>query len=104
MNYDRNIFDKYRALAVTTRNDIVIGETYYSTYREAPFIAIALCQDEYNNTDKILTDQGDLFGPIYEFCSDNNIGASYNPWLIFNNKEDYDNCMRDLVVTFSEYN
>ncbi len=92
MNYDEKIFQKYRALAITDENKFVEGKTYYSNYA-GEFIFVKISTDNTINAKAIISQNGDNL-----FCKDNNIGASYNPWLIFDNKETCEACNNELIT------
>lgn len=99
MIYDQQYVSKYRALAITNVEDIVEGGVYYGRHGDeftivklmtnAQYYAFRGLEWEYeHNANEIgwmLTNND------YISCSaslaDNNIGASYNPWLIFKDKK-----------------
>lgn len=98
MKYDKNLVEKFRALAVADAKDLVIGETYWMndigmlksvvitellTEREHNFRRGFACEAERNG--EKYTWFVDENGRTYS-CRDRNIGVSYNPWMIFNNE------------------
>ena len=108
MIYDEEIFQKYRALAITDINDLVIGERYY-TNDGYDFTLLELISDKElyrrENFDDWF-DRSDYLNWIvpdkgYPFSlKDHNVGASYNPWLVFDTKETCDQCKEELKIEF----
>lgn len=110
--YDRDVFQKFRALAVTEVSQLVPGKTYYSNY-QSPFTFVrVLTQKEFHSLpgpfNCLLSDTDDDVKPKWILAadesthslSDNNIGTSYNPWLIFEDRETAERCEGELKVTF----
>ena len=109
MRYDNDLFYAFRQLAITSKKNLVIGETYYSnSYPEQFTIKKLLTNKErykivgldYEESDKdkinwIVTKED---GYIMNL-SDNNIGESYNPWLIFKEEEIAKICKEKLNKT-----
>ena len=102
MIYDEQIFQKYRTLAITDEKDFIKGKTYWGNAKEE-FIFSHISTDNSVGAKAIMSENG-----LACFCRDNNIGDSYNPWLIFDNKETCEACERELIITWdydeSEYN
>lgn len=100
ITYSQEVVDEYRKKAITDVNDLVVGNTYYSnffgefvllgilTHREhceAVHMAPYGPEDTLDKPAWFLVDNG--FGVGHESLNDNNIGASYNPWLIFEDEK-----------------
>lgn len=107
--YNEALFQEFRAKAITKVEDLVIGETYCGNC-ERPFILKEIISDKElwtrrsrldlisNKSDDpawIIGDDGFMIS-----LHDHNIGASYNPWLIFSDKEISDQCREELTVDF----
>ena len=106
MYYDEAKFQELRAKAVTTVDGLVVGRKYYTNSHPEQFVIKDLLTQrqeyerrdiksakEQNNTVPawIVYDTIDFYGDPYEASmsmQDNNIGESYNPWLIFEREED----------------
>lgn len=112
LRYDHGIFQKFRTLAVTEISELVPGKTYYGSNGEFVFARTltekglhSLPNGTFNillkETDDdveprwILTATGRTFS-----LTDCNIGASYNPWLIFDDKEIAEDYERQLEVIY----
>ena len=97
MNYNWDIFNKYHELAVTKQEDLVIGQTYYTnTYPEQITI-----QKIYENDISIRADGIDEAGKeTHVYLHDFNVGASYNPWMLFADKQIAKQCEEELRVPF----
>jgi hypothetical protein len=113
MMYDTKIFQKHRAAAITDVKDLVVGNTYYSNSHSLNCFTIkalitnqqsyALIGSNYHgeNYDEIgwiLTEDGNSFS-----LHDKNVGASYNPWLIFDTEQKMLDCIKELVIDWSSY-
>jgi hypothetical protein len=111
MMYDTKIFQKHRALAITDVKDLVVGNTYYSngcnlksfTIKELLTNQQCYALDNSNYQDPnaneigwILTEDGNTFS-----LHDKNVGASYNPWLIFDTEQKMMDCIKELVIDWS---
>lgn len=114
MIYDRKIFDAFRALAVTDVSELVIGRRYYRNDR-SDFTLVNLLTErkhkelwltqsgvdigiaEADDTEPawIEAENGRIFS-----LHDSNIGASYNPWLVFENENAAKACSEMLKVTY----
>jgi hypothetical protein len=110
--YDRDLFQEYRAKAITDVKDLVIGKTYYSNF-EFPFTLIGISYLESPSSPELglsknpkwmlkHTPDSDGFVELggYNSLHDNNIGMSYNPWLIFESEELANECKQNLKITF----
>ena len=110
VQYDIDIFLKFRVKAVTEVEQLVLGKKYYSNDEPYAFVLKEiLTQGEmcarknlsYGDKDAvewftIESEYGDNLYSLY----DNNIGASYNPWLIFEKEQDRDDCVNELKVEY----
>lgn len=117
--YDQEAFEKYREKAITNKNDLVVGETYYS--RDGEFVLLELVTHaEYYRREGLDLDLGsspdkDEIRWMYimridprtqvervssQSLRDNNIRASYNPWLIFKDKKDFEAYEREVKVSY----
>ncbi len=125
--YDKEMFKKFHALAVTKVEDLEIGKTYYSnTYpeefvlkrimtKEDVYIASGLDTNKLSQSDRenltwILTEtqESDFYKDSLidkNFFHDGTRG--YNPWLIFDNKAIMEACREmldvEVVSDFGEY-
>lgn len=108
--YDEALFAKYRDLAITNKDDLVIGQKYWSNLDDTVRVLTSLISDKELNARlglKGITDRNtsdNLKWMIYddgsyESLSDNNIGTSYNPWLIFDTEETAKACREELKIT-----
>ena len=97
--FDRIVFETFRKKAVTDRSKLVIGKTYYTNLgmsRPAKFVVERVESEVWEKDNRvwwILDREG-----YKHFLRDHNIGASYNPWLIFDNEEVAKECMSKLKV------
>ena len=111
LSYDQSIFDKYRALAITEISDLEVGKTYYSnslsnefsvyeirSRNETPGLADGknLSYIEGSYWIRIESNPDSFFS--YISARDLNVGASYNPWLIFKDAETRDRCVEELKI------
>lgn len=86
-HYDETVFQKFKALAISDPKQLVIGKTYYSNIHPTEFKIKSF-------SEMWIVDENS-----YEFSlRDRNIGAHYNPWLIFETKETRDLCETELTV------
>ena len=91
--------------AITNVDDLVIGQTYFSNYNQEEFILLELITDaeHWKRWCKIVEIPNDIERDdtkpawfvakkpdgeiVMQSLCDRNIGASYNPWMIFVSKE-----------------
>ena len=85
LDYDRELFDSFRAKAITDPSQLERGKTYYSNTYPDKFTLFELSQDDLGWW---MHDEGTGKWS----CHDRNIGSSYNPWLLFENEEDAKAC------------
>jgi len=93
--YDTKIFNKFKKLAIGEETQLKIGEVYYTNSYPEKFVLNEIFHHDGDKDKLIITDSGDTL-----FLKDNNIGASYNPWLIFEKEEDSKACKEELVITY----
>lgn len=93
MMYDQSIVNEYRTKAITSLDQLQIGKTYYGNYEgEVTLLG-------FDNSDNVSTKL--LFNDDkYTYAHDSNIGASYNPWLLFDNKETCEEYKKKLTITY----
>lgn len=113
MNYDRELFEIFRKLAITDVDDFVIGNVFYRyaekftlTHLETTAQYYLLCglrigdlvETEFTELRwyRGITEEG---YKIVGSLRDNNIGASYNPWLIFSNEDIYRKYTSEFIPT-----
>lgn len=113
MIYDREVFEKFRAIAVTDANQIEVGKTYYSNCRRGPITVLKILTDKESRIRKELpvdetTDDEKPRWILHgvdtwdtESLWDNNIGASYNPWLLFEREEDMLRCVEEVKISYA---
>jgi hypothetical protein len=92
LNYDEELFQSFRAKAITSLDQLEIGKTYYSNTYPRSFTLKEFFKDDLDTW--LVTEDGGKSS-----SSDRNIGTSYNPWLIFENEEDANACREQLVIT-----
>lgn len=120
MHYDHAIVDKWRAKAITTVEKLTSyphRHVFYSNNGSDAFTLVRLLTNaEHWKADNFpYTYDGDApdeiawmeidsfsrFAPRSHSLKDCNIGASYNPWLVFDNKEDRDAYEAELEITYT---
>lgn len=113
MHYDQRIFNAFRELAITDASKLVIGKRYYSndTGTEGFVLSALLSNAAYYKTRGMTWDEerveGDALGWLmydrgHKALEDSNIGASYNPWLIFDNGNLNRACIEMLKVSYDD--
>ena len=113
IQYDQDYVNVWREKAITEINQLEIGKTYYSNTEPKKFTVVEIIstREHYRrcNIESWKTKHDDLKrivsrDPDRTFSmSDRNIGASYNPWLVFDNEEDRDEYDRNLLITYRHY-
>ena len=119
MYYDHELETKFRKFAVADSADLVSGKTYYSnTY---PYEFVFTRVDSLNNiygrdNSHALDNEVSWFvcrndenkhGKSHFSLHDRGVDVThpYNPWMIFETKEDRDRCLEELEITFeNKYN
>lgn len=107
--YDENFFKKFKSLSVKEADALVIGETYYTNSYPESFTLLALetrkQNDRRHGFNDRTYDEDEIAWAVYGpgewdtmSLRDSNVGASYNPWLIFSREEDAIQCREELVV------
>lgn len=117
LSFNVDVFAKFKALAISKPEQIEIGTTYYSNGYPEMFTVVRILTDaEYDAvvgiTSRTSTDPAPRWieyqsynrfdgKPYLSYISllDRNIGASYNPWLIFAQPWDRADCVRELIVS-----
>tara|TARA_Y100001951_G_C11281519_1_gene265700 strand:+ start:1076 stop:1405 length:330 start_codon:yes stop_codon:yes gene_type:complete len=106
LKYDKEIFAAFKALSIKSVDQIKLGKTYYGNHiREFKALGILTEKGYYKSLHRVVIDADDTnpFCIITDdnsvFLRDNNIGASYNPWLIFENKALAKACKEMLKVS-----
>lgn len=108
--YNETLFAKYRDLAITNKDDLVIGHMYWSNLNNEGRVLVDFMSDKQLNVRLGLkgiigrNDSDNLKWMIfadgsYDSLHDNNIGTSYNPWLIFDDEETAKACREELKIT-----
>jgi hypothetical protein len=98
MQYNESIFQKYRARAITEQKDLVIGRTYYTTAWIKQFTLRGFT--EVGGTPWYLHSENIGDEEQQNSLHDRNIGASYNPWLVFADEATRDACVAELIITW----
>lgn len=112
MIYDQAIVEKHRQKAITSAEQLVPGETYWSSFYKDSFTFIKLLTtresyalDDLTSSDESIHWMLTLYAfkqePSSESLRDNNIGASYNPWLIFKNEQDMLDYLDEIKIRYS---
>ena len=105
--YDKEKFQEFRKLAITDAKDLEIGKTYYGNWIGAKTLKYVLTYrglDGFRGTNYYADQEtDDLRWMVFtdgEYVSlwDHNIGASYNPWMIFDSEEVAERCRKELPV------
>lgn len=115
MEYDKNIFDAIREeLAITNIDEIEVGQKYYSNMYPEEFVVIRkLTNGEadfpYDDQHEIgwlevahagYSDDKSAIRTSRISTNDRNIGAHYNPWMIFKNSNCRDIANAALEIKF----
>lgn len=115
--YDQEAFEKYREKAITNKDDLVVGETYYSRDGEFVLLELVTHTEHYRRQglDPVSSPDSNEIRWMYvkrvdpktreerissQSLRDNNIGASYNPWLIFKDKKDFEAYEREVKISY----
>lgn len=91
--YDRDTLQKWRALAITDPDALQLGETYFGNGGQKITIVGFLTKNDWFDrigqpTDTLDEEKFvavDRYGRMHPL-RDLNVGASYNPWLLFTEK------------------
>lgn len=135
MEWDKDLANTIRAMAITDINDIKIGGIYYSNYANSKIMVkdvityremllregrsiemvsptrltnkwLVVVNLDYYDSEGLSRAMGAMEdwemekGEYFVSAHDNNIGASYNPWFIFDSKEALVRCVKELNPTF----
>lgn len=121
LSYNVDVFEKFKALAIQHPGQLVPGKTYFGNGYPVEFVVTRLLTDAEHelvffgkqmsedadnvelawfgyNTESLVID-GKLM-ESFGSMKDRNVGASYNPWLIFTDKETAEACEAELIVTY----
>lgn len=116
--YNEEIFQKFRELAVTDPSKIEVGKTYFSNSWPERFTVKRVATEleftkeysyydpssKYDNAIPRWFHYVNEYGETFNSLQDRNCGASYSPWLIFEDKETAERCREELQVTIvSDY-
>lgn len=104
LHYRRDMFEKWRLIAVTRKDDMRLGDTFYSNTGET-FTLMAFCtMEEY--LDRMGLKTGIRMGHVaisthgrFYALSDFNVDASYTPWLLFRDAATCRACQISMPVT-----
>jgi hypothetical protein len=108
MCYHQDYVNEWRAKAITKIEELIPGETYYKEVEKRPEGVVSLpikivrfltTKESYqlsNTPTNLALDDEQLLWFECEYCGktrilslhDNNVGASYNPWLMFKDPND----------------
>lgn len=113
IQYNQEVFNYFRSLAITDVEKLEVGKTYYSNCSPAKFTIKELISwkelDQRRGIDSS-KDSDELEWIVYGesgfdhiSLQDTNVGASYNPWLIFETEELRDECVSRLKISYSSY-
>lgn len=98
MQYDKNLVKFARRFAITDQSDLKVGRVYYSNCYPYKFCVIGKLTNAQAGADWkanvndigwidiVFDHQGEL-RTGRRSLNDWNVGASYNPWLIFEDEE-----------------
>ena len=101
MEYDRDIFAKFKALAVTREEDFVVGKTYYGNDYPENFIFYGTVEVPLGSSTKKFFRANPDSDETHSSLNDRNVnGGDYNPWLIFADEETRDLYIQELVITY----
>ena len=102
MHYDKEIFEKFRDLAITKEEDLPpVGAELFSNYYDGPVKILTGVKISDFDSKYFLAQIVGYRGAVKLFLGDNNIGASWNPWLLFLSEDTADQCRKELKVAFS---
>jgi hypothetical protein len=120
LSYNVEVLEKFKALAIQHPGQLVPGKTFYSNGYPAEFTVTRLLTEAEHDVAFGLSESSRVrsadtielrwFGYMvdgfngekhesYVSMWDRNIGQSYNPWLIFADKETLEACNKELIVT-----
>ena len=109
LSYDQVLFEMFKKRAVTDSSKLIPGKTYYDNHGQSwKFIECIShaemckrCVMEYYPCDsKWLVVQLPSHSETISTHDNNMDGESYNPWLVFENEKDAQECLNQLRVTF----
>jgi hypothetical protein len=94
MNFDYEIYTKYREMAVTQPEQIRVGDVLFSNLYSGPLEVAEINVDEAGPV-FFITRNGERL-----YFKDHNVGAAYNNWMLFLDEETAKECKKELVVNF----
>jgi len=107
--FDKELFNNFRKIAITDAAELSVGQTYYSNGHSKGFTVSSIMSnatfEKYHGREYLGSNPGDAGWIIAEggreiSLKDSNIGASYNPWLIFSDEQTAKWCKNQLIVKF----
>jgi hypothetical protein len=112
LTYSETVVAKYRLLAITDASKFEAGKTYWSN-SDGEFILNRLITFKesyarFGNGLEYDGEDGNSIGAILTkdgyslYLSDRNVGASYNPWLIFADKKTLEAYEAELNPTMGD--
>lgn len=110
MVYDTEIYNKFRNVAITDVDQLIVGETYYSNCYPDRFVLTRLLTNREAYRKLGLSWEGasadDIAwfetedGQHYSLHDHNVTQYPYNPWMLFKTKEERDECNLYLKIIF----
>lgn len=111
LNYDRDVFEKYKALSVQNASEIEVGMTLFSNSYPEEFTVLSIeTQKQHDIRHEFELKENYKDGPAWlgygenKFdqvsLSDRNVTSSYNPWMLFKDKETMITCREELTVSY----
>lgn len=113
LEYDKRDLDKFRAVAVTSIEDIKVGQTYYSNNGQTFTVLEVIDDAEHDrrvHNGKYGGREGSYWARTTEdsamfvgwaSLADRNVEQSYNPWLLFESKEMAELCAYFLKIEYT---
>lgn len=121
LTYDASVYLEFREKAITKKEDLKLGQTYFANTDPKQFRLLKLIsyRDAYardghgwDESCKAYESGHEIGWALIEFWSeyhhrmvistmslkDRNVGASYNPWLIFENEADRDAYVDQIAI------
>ena len=95
--YDEKKFQEFRKLAVTDPSKLVPGKVYYTNRTPKAFVFRGF-KPHSKNWAWIMPITNDHYSDNDLSLFDRNCGRSYNPWMIFEDEEVRDRCLKELTV------
>lgn len=119
LRYDNELWKSFRERAITNPSHLYVGMCVFSNFHRAGFVIENLLTEkgfrirmklDWDET----TDDTEIkwivhrnpFNPEkedYSSLHDNNVGDSYNPWLLFLEKKDMEECIEKIKIEYDRY-